>query len=169
MRKIILGLAVTLDGFIEGPKGEYNWCFTDQDYGMKDFLSRIDAIFYGRKSYELMMKAGGNPFQKIRSYVFSNSWDAKEGFDLVSGEITREVEKIKELPGKDIWLFGGASLTSSLMNSRLVDEIWLSVHPVLLGAGKRLFTEIKERTSLQLIEEKAYETGLVSLRYSVRR
>jgi dihydrofolate reductase len=170
MRKIISGLAVTLDGFIEGPKGEYDWCFTDQDYGMKDFLCRIDAIFYGRKSYEMMMKAGGNPFHKIKSYVFSNTWsEAKDRFELVSGDPGPAVKRIKELPGKDIWLFGGASLTSSLINAGLVDEIWLSVHPILLGAGKRLLTGIEERISLQLIEEKRYETGLVSLRYNLRR
>lgn len=74
MRKITLGLAVTLDGFIEGPKGEYDWCLTDQDYGMTDFLKGIDAIFYGRKSYEMMLHAdgglGANPFGAIKSYVF---------------------------------------------------------------------------------------------------
>ncbi|MCE3225874.1 MAG: bifunctional deaminase-reductase domain protein [Bacteroidetes bacterium] len=56
MRKLILGLAVTLDGYIEGPNGEYDWCFTDQDYGLKEFFDRIDAIFIGRKSYETAQK-----------------------------------------------------------------------------------------------------------------
>ena len=58
MRKLILGVAVSLDGFIEGPNGEYDWCFSDQDYGMSDFMKRIDAIFFGRKSYEVMLNAG---------------------------------------------------------------------------------------------------------------
>ncbi len=58
MRKLILGLAVTLDGFIEGPNGEYDWCFADQDYGMSDFYKRIDSVFLGRKSYELILKMG---------------------------------------------------------------------------------------------------------------
>ena len=57
MRKIILGLALSLDGYIEGPNGEYDWCFTDQDYGMNDFFKRIDSIFMGRKSYEVFAKA----------------------------------------------------------------------------------------------------------------
>ena len=72
MRKIILGLAITLDGFIEGPNGEYDWCFTDGDYGMQDFLKSIDAILYGRKSYDLMKKLeaqGENPFKDFKSYA----------------------------------------------------------------------------------------------------
>src|SRR5688500_10000132 len=118
MRKIILGLAVTLDGLIEGPNGEYDWCLTDQDYGMGDFLKRIDAIFYGRKSYEMMMGVeGGNPFAGIKGYVFSNTLkDIKDGFELVNGDIINGVQMLKAREGKDIWLFGGASLTSSLMN-----------------------------------------------------
>ena len=93
MRKIILGLAVTLDGLIEGPNGEYDWCLTDQDYGMGDFLKRIDAIFYGRKSYEMMMGVeGGNPFAGIKGYVFSNTLkDIKDGFELVNGDIIKKV------------------------------------------------------------------------------
>ncbi|MEI9944712.1 MAG: hypothetical protein WDN26_10885 [Chitinophagaceae bacterium] len=67
MRKIILQLAVSLDSFIEGPNGEFDWCFTDDDYGMTDFLNRIDAIFIGRKSYEVALTMGGSTppgFQK---------------------------------------------------------------------------------------------------------
>lgn len=169
MRRIILGLALTLDGFIEGPRGEYDWCFTDQDYGMKDFLSGIDAIFYGRKSYELMKTIeGGNPFAKIKSYVFSNTLPRNEmEFEVVSGEVAVRARAIKELPGKNIWLFGGASLTTTFLNEGLVDELWLSVHPLLLGSGKLLFRDITRRIHLKLLETKAYETGLVSLRYSV--
>jgi dihydrofolate reductase len=169
MRKIILGLAVTLDGLIEGPRGEYDWCFTDQDYGMTDFLKNVDAIFYGRKSYEMMMKAEGkNPFGGNKSYVFSNSWKkGGQDFELISGDIVTQVMSIKESKGKNIWLFGGASLTASLIDAGLVDEIWLSVHPILIGAGKPLFSGIHGRISLELLETKPYDTGLVSLRYNV--
>lgn len=170
MRKVILGLAVTLDGCIEGPKGEYDWCFTDQDYGMNDFLKSIDAIFYGRKSYELMMKTeGADMFGKVKSYVFSNTWAKPEkGFELITGDVVSQVKALKELKGKNIWLFGGADLTTSLMNSGLVDEIWLAVHPILLGSGKPLFSGIKGRVALKLLETRRYDSGLVSLRYSVQ-
>ncbi|MBD0288824.1 MAG: dihydrofolate reductase family protein, partial [Flavisolibacter sp.] len=62
MRKVILNLAVSLDGFIEGPNGEFDWCFADQDYGMKEFYKRVDSIFMGRKSYELVSKMGENAY-----------------------------------------------------------------------------------------------------------
>jgi dihydrofolate reductase len=171
MRKVILGVAVTLDNLIEGPNGEYDWCFTDQDYGMTDFMKSIDAIFYGRKSYEMMMKAdenGGSMFGGKTNYVFSNSLKNNgKDFQLVTGNIEAEVKKIKAMKGKDIWLFGGASLTASLMNAGLVDELWLSVHPILLGKGKPLFSDVEGRVVLKLRDSKTYNTGLVSVRYDV--
>lgn len=169
MRKVILGVAVSLDSFIEGPNGEYDWCFTDQDYGMSEFYKRVDSVFIGRKSYEMsygLEDGGGFGLPKMKEYVFSNTLkEVKEGTTLVSGDIKGAVEMIKQQDGKDIWLFGGGSLTTSLMNLGLIDEFWLSVHPIVLGAGKPLFQNINDRTSLKLIETKVYETGLVSLKY----
>lgn len=169
MRKVILAVAVTLDGYIEGPQGEFDWCFTDRDYGMNDFLKNIDAVFYGRKSYELMMKwEDGNPFGKIKSYVFSNTWSTpQEGIELISGNLEDKVKALKNTAGRNIWLFGGASLTTAFVNSGLLDEVWVSVHPLLLGGGKPLFSGIDGRVQLKLLESKAYESGLVSLRYDV--
>lgn len=174
MRKIILGVAVSLDSYIEGPNGEYDWCFTDQDYGLNEFMKRIDAIFFGRKSYEMMNSVeapgGGNPWAGMKNYVFSNTMKSKpKDAELVSGDIKTEVSRIKNMPGKDIWLFGGASLTTSLMNEGFVDELWLAVHPILLGKGKPLFSDIKDRVETKLIYSKVYETGLVSLRYEITK
>lgn len=169
MKKVVLGLAVSLDGYIEGPNGEYDWCFTDQDYGMKDFFKRIDAVFIGRKTYELMlrMKEQDN-FPKMKQYVFSNTLK-KVGKDivLVGGNIQPQVNQIKNESGKDIWLFGGAELTSSMMNLGLVDEVSLAVHPIILGSGKPLFMNIKNRVQLSLISTQSYSTGLVSLSFRV--
>ena len=169
MRKIILGVAVSLDGFIEGPHGEYDWCFTDQDYGMSEFFKRIDTVFMGRKSYELALTMeGGGGMPPMKEYVFSNTLKkAKEGTTILSGDIKQSIEKIKKEAGKDIWLFGGASLTSSLMNLGLVDEISLAVHPILLGSGKPMFTGIMKRIKLHLVDTKTYSTGLVSLVYNL--
>ena len=170
-RKIILNVAVSIDALIEGPNGEFDWCFTDQDYGMSDFFKRIDSVFYGRKTYELVlsMESEAPPgFPKLKEYVFSNSFDSvRKGAVLVKGDIKSEVGKIKKKKGKDIWLFGGADLISSLMNLQLVDEIILAVHPVILGNGKALFSEIKERTWLTLTDHKIYPNGLAFLMYSV--
>ena len=170
MRKLILGVAVSLDGFIEGPNGEYDWCLTDQDYGFTDFFNRVDTLFVGRKTYEMSlgMEAGAAGFPKFKEYIFSTTLDkVKEGAILIKGDIKNEIEKIKKDKGKDIWLFGGASLTTSLMNLGLVDELSLAVHPILLGSGKPLFNNITDRINLKLIDTKTYSTGLVSLTYSL--
>ena len=171
MRKVILGLAVSLDGFIEGPNGEYDWCFTDQDYGMSEFYRRIDSVFMGRKSYELTLTMGNAEMPgvpKLQNYVFSNTLkEVKHGAILVNGDIASKVRQIKEEPGKDIWLFGGAELTTSLLNLNLVDEIGLGLHPIILGAGKPLFQGLPERIKLQLVESKTYSSGLVGLTYNI--
>ncbi|HEY9005461.1 MAG TPA: dihydrofolate reductase family protein [Ohtaekwangia sp.] len=163
MRKIILGVAVSLDGLIEGPNGEYDWCFTDQDYGMEDFLKRIDAIFYGRKSFEV---ASNYIFPSKKRYIFSNTLaEVPEEATLVQGDGVEEAKKIMSQPGKDIWLFGGASLTTAFLHANLVDEIWLSIHPIILGSGKPLFRGVQERKHFILRETKTYNTGLVSVLY----
>jgi dihydrofolate reductase len=175
MRKLILGLAITLDGYIEGPNGEYDWCFTDQDYGLKEFFTRVDSIFIGRKSYEMAQQhADSNDGEIVpgmpvmTEYVFSRTLTSvKKGAVLISEDSITEARRIKEQPGKDIWLFGGASLTDALIKEGMVDELWLSVHPILLGSGKPLFRENDGRTTMSLLECKTYESGLVSLRYSI--
>jgi dihydrofolate reductase len=168
MRKIILGLAVSLDGFIEGPNGEYDWCFMDQDYGLSDFFKQIDTIFMGRKSYELSQNMEGeNPWKGMTTYVFSNSLlEVKgENVKLITGDIEKQINDLRKQRGKDIWMFGGAELLTTFVNNGWIDEYWLSVHPIILGAGKPLFQNIASRKKLRLTDHKVYETGLVSLRY----
>ena len=170
MRKVILQVAVSLDGLIEGPNGEFDWCFTDQDYGMNDFFQQVDALFIGRKTYELMLSmedAATKDLLKSKKYIFSTTLsEVSDGF-VIKNDIQTQVEKIKNEKGKNIWLFGGGSLTTSLMNLKLVDEVWLAVHPVILGGGKPLFNNIKEWVSLKLLDTKTYTTGLVFLKYAI--
>lgn len=171
MRKIVLGLAVSLDGYIEGPNGEYDWCFTDQDYGLNEFFTRVDSVFVGRKTYEMALAEEGQEswMPKMKEYIFSNTLtEISPKKTLISGDIEKQVREIKSQKGKDIWLFGGAELTNTLMSLELVDEIWLSIHPVLLGGGKPLFNSLKERKWLTLIDSKVYESGLVSLKYECK-
>lgn len=177
MRKVILNVAVSLDGYIEGPNGEYDWCFTDHDYGLRDFYNRVDTMFYGRKSWELFGNysppAGSSETEKNifammadkKNYVFSRTLKYVKGAFLISSNIEEEVNKIKQQEGKDIHLFGGASLITTFINSNLIDEYHLAVHPIILGAGKPLFIDIKERKKLRLVDSKAYQTGLVMLTY----
>src|SRR5690606_29250757 len=113
MRKIVLDLAVTLDGFIEGPNGEIDWCIMDDDMNFEDFLSTIDTIFYGRASYELwkVYQPSGNltesekglmeDIYRKKKYVFSSSPKADEPVTYISDNILEKVTEIKNQPGKD--------------------------------------------------------------------
>jgi dihydrofolate reductase len=104
----------------------------------------------------------------LKQYIFSTTLDkVKDGEILINSNIYTEVEKIKNEKGKDIWLFGGASLTTTLLNLKLVDEISLAVHPILLAQGKMLFSNINQRIKLSLIRSQSYSTGLVSLDYKI--
>ena len=149
MRKVVLCVAVSLDGFIEGPKGEFDWCFADQDYGMAAFFKRIDAIFMGRKSYEMASKMEGeNPWKGITTYVFSNTLKeiTSEDTILVSGDIVSEVKAIKNTPGKDIWLFGGASLSTTLsMRILSMSFGWLFTRSFLEAESHCFKTSMEER------------------------
>ena len=177
MRKVILQLATSLDGFIEGPQGEYDWCFTDQDYGMADFLKRIDTIFLGRKTYDMMKDMPVNPddpftasLAHVKQYVFSNTLDTipdQTAYHLINTDSVHWIRQYKESTGKDIWLFGGAGLTRSLFESKLVDELILAVHPVLLGSGKSFAQGLNERVKLHFEGSTNYDSGLVMMRYTV--
>lgn len=113
MRKVILAVAVSLDSFIEGPNGEYDWCSPNEGYSLEEFFKRFDTIFVGRKTYEMSSEMEGGPagFPKYKEYIFSNTLKkVKEGATLIKGDIKTEVEKIKKERGKDIWVFGGHGL-----------------------------------------------------------
>lgn len=170
MRKIILNLTMSLDGYIEGPQGEYDWCFTDQDYGMTEFLQRTDAIFFGRRSYDLIQVTDPDSFADKTRYVFSNKLkNVAPGWILVQGDIPARVKEIRSQAGGDIWLFGGADLLDSFLQAGWVDEMMLAVHPLLLGGGTLLFQALPERIPLRLLEAKTYSTGLVQLIYEVKK
>lgn len=172
MRKVIINLAVSLDGFIEGPNGEYDWCFDDgHDYGLADFVSQVDAMFIGRRSFE-MIQGDLALFPVQNYYVFSDTLEADdqpENVTIIRSEsLDKQVEEILNEPGGNIWLFGGASLITALMNRNLVTEMVLSIHPIVLGAGTPLFKHMKDRVNLTLISQTAYETGLLQARYSIK-
>lgn len=166
MRKVILGVAVSLDGFIEGPNGEYDWCPPPSGNEMSNFLDGIDVVFFGRKSYELF---GTAEYASKTCYVFSNTLKTVKGKNtyLLSGDVVSAVKNIKAEEGKNIWLWGGASLTTTLMNAGLVDELWLGLVPVILGSGKPLFQGIEQRVYFELIESVESE-GYQSLKYRLK-
>ncbi|MEN2768227.1 dihydrofolate reductase family protein [Ornithinibacillus xuwenensis] len=178
VRRVILDLAVTLDGFIEGPNGEVDWCIMDPDMDFTKFLNQIDTILYGRKSYDIwgqyIPKSEDSDAEKEmwslvhgkEKYVFSRTQkDANDQTIFINDNIVEEVKKLKEKLGKDIWLYGGSSLITTFIKLGLVDEFRLSVHPVVLGEGKPLFIDIQERLNLSLIDTKRFSSGVVQLIY----
>lgn len=177
MRKIILDLAVTLDGFIEGANGETDWCIMDDDMDFEGFLSRLDTIFYGRVSYDIWgnFQPDRNASETEKSiwelvhskqkFVFSTQIRKDTGAIFINSEIEKEVDKIKKQSGKDIWLYGGAGLIKSFINLNLIDTYRISVHPIVLGSGKPLFENIKNRINLKLIKTNQFKSGVVQLIY----
>lgn len=170
MRKITINIATSLDGYIEGPQGEIDWCLNDQDYGLTDFSEDCDALFMGRKSYELIAQAGLGFFEDHSIYVFSDTLLPDEHFGIKIIRRTDFVSFVKDFrqqEGKNIWFFGGADLLASFMAENLVDEFLVSVHPLILGGGKPLFLATENKIDLMLINHKSYSSGLVQLRYII--
>jgi dihydrofolate reductase len=177
-RRIILDLAVTLDGFIEGKNGEVDWCIMDPDMKFTDFLNQVDTILYGRKSYDswgqyIPKNEDPDTEKEIwklvhskKKYVFSRTQNAIDHQAIViNDDILGEVYKLKQEPGKDIWLYGGASLIKTFINLGLVDEFRLSIHPVALGEGKPLFIDLKQRINLKMVNTRTFSSGVVQIIY----
>jgi dihydrofolate reductase len=170
MRKIILNLAVSLDGFIEGPNGEIDWCLTDQDYGMEAFFKSTDSIFMGRKCYD-MIDGLPSPFADKQIYVFTDSPFIIPNPRIIvisSKNFLKDIQAIREVPGKNIWLFGGATLLSSFIKHKLIAEFIISVHPVVLGGGKPLFFDIHDKLDLLLLGSETFSSGLIQLKYAIK-
>ena len=177
-RRVILDLAVTLDGFIEGPNGEVDWCIMDPDMGFNKFLNQIETILYGRKSYDIWGQyipknedsdTDKEMWRLVHSkekYVFSRTQKETDNRAiLINDNIVEEVNKLKKKPGRDIWLYGGSSLITTFINLGLVEEFRLSVHPIILGEGKPLFIDINKRINLKIVETKKFSSVVVLLIY----
>lgn len=183
MRKIILDLAVTLDSLIEGPNGEYDWCILDEDANssLDSFLGDIDTIFYGRVSYDLwgnyQPEESAPPFMKDlfkavhskEKVVFSRTKSEDGKATFISSDIEQQVREIKNRPGKNIWMYGGAGLIKTFMELDLIDEFRLAVHPIILGQGKPLFSNISKRVQLKLKSSTPSKSGVIVLVYEAAR
>lgn len=177
MRKIILDLAVTLDGYIEGPNGEIDWCIMDDDMDFPGFISTIDTIFYGRVSYdswgEFQPDANASQAEKAiwagvhskKKYVFSHHPRQNANATFISDDLVKKVLEIKQQEGKDIWLYGGANLIKTFIEQELVDVYRISLHPTVLGSGKPLFEALKNRINLNLVGVNRFKSGVVQLIY----
>ena len=167
MRKIVLFISSSLDGYIARVNGDIDWLFRDQNYGYTKFLDSIDTVFMGRKTYEQVLTFGEYPYQEKKSYVFTKNLDFSATFDVeVVTELESFVNNLRLLDGNNIWLVGGSLLIRDFLNKNLVSEIILSVHPIILGEGIPLFAN-PNTTALQLTGCQTYSSGLVQLSYNV--
>ncbi|MEG4454540.1 dihydrofolate reductase family protein [Microcoleus sp. N9_A1] len=168
MRKIVLFIASSLDGYIARSNGDIDWLFTDQNYGYNKFLDSIDTVLMGRKTYEQVLTFGEYPYQEKKSYVFTKNLDFQGTSDVeVVTDLESFVNDLRLLEGKNIWLVGGALLIRDFLNQNFVNEVILSVHPLILGEGIPLFVNPINTTALQLTGCQTYSSGMVQLSYDV--
>ena len=190
MRKIIAALIISVDGFIEGPNGELDWVETWED--PFDLLPQIDTCILGRGMYPVYQQywqailanpegivpiTGKAPSKGEIEYArFADKTPhivLSKTLDRVAWKNTRivrdiaEIKELKQRPGKDMHAVGGATLVSSLMNHGLIDELRLVVAPLVLGAGKALFKDVKERHALKFLGATPLESGMVRLTYTI--
>jgi dihydrofolate reductase len=187
MKKVIVSMNVTLDGFFVGPNHDLEWHFQhwSQDMGQRLAieLSKADTILLGRHTYQAMaqywpmkgidigcaraeldMVDMMNKFHKV---VYSKTLTATgwNNSSVISGSIRSEIKKLKQVQGRNIMVYGSGQLVSALIQLHLVDEYQLWVHPVLLGTGSHLFSNIKYSTGLRLAGTSTFDSGVVLMNY----
>lgn len=170
-RKIISYIASSLDGFIAGPENNLDFLSavetSGEDYGYAEFLKEIDTVVVGRKTYE-KVKSMGFPYHEDLSkvYIFSKTSNTDIGnkiwYSKSPGELVDELRKIE---GKNIYCDGGSEIINELINKSLLDEIIISIVPVLLGSGTPLFKNENKFVKLDLIKATHFKSGLVQLHY----
>ena len=189
MRKVVLFMHLTLDGFAAGPNGELDWISYDEELEKyaEGIVRTVGSPLYGRVTYQMMESHWPtvltNPssskhdidhahwIENISKIVFSKSLEKVEWNNtrLIKDNIAEEISKLKQQPGKDLVIFGSPGLTRTFMQLDLIDEYRLTVNPVVLGSGKPLFKDIKDRSNLKLLETKTFNSGVVGLHYETKR
>ena len=181
MRKLSSFMVVTLDGFYEGPNGEFDWPNVDQEFnefGIEQ-LHDTDLLVFGRATYEGMAGYWPTPAARqddpvvaelmntlpkvvVSTTLASADWNNSR---VVAGDVAEELTKLKQQPGKGIAIFGSPSLTVSLIELGLVDELRVLVNPIVLGDGRSLFHTTRDRLRLELLQTRTFRSGNVLLTY----
>jgi len=174
-RKVIVHIAASADGYIAGPKGELDWLTTRPApkgfYGLNAFAKTVDTKVLGRRTYDESLGLGATFDPKSPTIVFSRRPAPDEvpvGVEFVSGPIGAFVARLRERPGKNIWLMGGGDLIASFLDERAIDEFVVSAVPVFIGDGIPLIARRPRHLPLELQRIESFEDGLVQLHYRVR-
>jgi dihydrofolate reductase len=181
MRKLFAFNLISLDGFFEGPNRGLDWHNVDAEFNefAIEQTSAVDALLFGRVTYQMMASFWPRPeaiaadpivaglMNRLPKIVFSTTLEKVEWNNsrLVKDHVAEEILNLKKQPGKDLALFGSASLLSTLMQMDLVDEHRLLVNPVILGSGNPLFKRAQDRLNLKLIRSRTFGNGNVLLCY----
>jgi len=168
MRRIRYSVAASLDGFIAGPKGEFDWIIMDPQIDFQAMYSQFDTVLMGRRSFEA---AGGSAWgHGMETFVVSRSLRQQDHPDVtvVGEKVQQTLTALRKRPGKDIWLFGGGALFRSLLDMGLVDTVEVALIPVLLGQGIPLLPPPFGPATLKLTNHKIYKSGIVGLEYGIR-
>lgn len=169
MRRVRYAVASSLDGFIAGPDGEFDWIPSDPEVDSAQDFSRYDTLLIGRRTFEVMRANGQPTFPGKKNCIFSRTLTGADipKSSILSATPEQTVSELRSAPdnGKDIWLFGGGELFRTLLAAHLVDEIELAVIPILLGAGIPLLPAPSRRVQLTLQSQRTYKSGILSLTY----
>jgi dihydrofolate reductase len=186
MRKVVVSIHTTLDGFATGPRGDENnmdWLFpgvNEAQGDLEDFLRSVDTMLLGRVTYEGFAAYWPGQSGEFADWmnetdmiVFSRTprevaWAGRDNITLIHEDVAEQVARLKAQQGRDMVTLGSGGLVQSLTSLGLIDEGRLVVHPVVLGSGNRLFGKIARRRNLELLHSKRYEGGAVLLHYGVR-
>jgi dihydrofolate reductase len=174
-RNVIVHIATSADGYIARPDGDLEWLTSrpapEGFYGMNAFMRSIDTTLVGRKTYEVSLRMGAKFDSNTRNLVFSRHAppaDAPSGVEFVSGAIGPFVKRLREQPGRDIWLMGGGELIACFLDEHAIDEFVISVVPVFIGDGIPLIARCHRHVLLELHSIERFDDGLVQLHYRVQ-
>ena len=165
MQKIILYIAISLDGFIAKEDGSVDWLSSfDEDYGYEEFLYSIDTIIMGSKTYQQVLTFGEWPYQGIKTFVLTHQkLKDDENVEFLSGSITKAITLIKNQSTKNIWLVGGGNLITEFVKQQLIDEYQIFIMPLFLGNGIPILQETVKLDPLKFTKSKSYESGVIEL------
>lgn len=172
MRKVILYIAISIDGYIARKNGDVDWLEGDgsapqADNGYEAFYNQIDTIIMGNSTYKQIKGWGEYPYKGTKGYVYTTQREgANEDVTFTSQKPVELISQLKQEEGKDIWLVGGAEIIDAFIKDNLIDEYILTIAPVILGEGIPLFKNKNLETRLKLKEMRSFD-GFIQSHYSV--